>query len=124
MLACGDCFLAGAEEDEKLHLRIVATPPAADGCVVVVSVTTRHRRSETLVILQPGDHPFIRHESTVAYRYAEISWVDNIEAAIASGNAKRREPIAGDLLRRIQAGLLDSEFTPNGVIHFAREVLR
>jgi hypothetical protein len=122
MLA-GDCFLAGNEEEEKLHLRIIATPPEPDGCVIVVSVTTRRRTSETLVKLQPGDHPFIRQESTVAYRYAEITWLQNINAAIASGAAKAREPISAELLRRIQDGLLESDFTPNGVRHFAKEVL-
>lgn len=122
-MLCGDCFLAGAAEDEKLHLRIVVTPPASDGCIAVVSVTTRRRHSETLVVLQPGDHPFIRHESVVSYRYSELCWVDAIEAAIAGGSARKREAIAPELLRRIQEGLLDSDFTPNGVRQFVREVL-
>ena len=123
MLGCGDCFLAGEDEDEKLHLRIVVTPPTPDGCVVTASVTTRRRHSETLLILQPGDHPFIRHESTVSYRYSELAWVHEIEAAIASGNARRREPISAHLLKRVQDGLLDSDFTPNGVRQFAKEIL-
>lgn len=123
MLVCGDCFLAGAEEDEKLHLRVVATPPAADGCFVSVSVTTRRKNSENLVILQPGDHPFLRHESVVAYRFSEIAWVETVEAAIESGEARKREPLAANVLRRLQEGLIESEFTPNGVRNFAKEIL-
>lgn len=123
MLACGDCFLAGDDEDEKLHLRIVVTPPAPDGCVVTASVTTRRRHSETLLILQPGDHPFIKHESAVTFRYSELSWIQEIEAAIAAGNARRREPISPELLKRVQEGLLESDFTPNGVRQFAKEML-
>lgn len=123
MLACGDCFLAGDDEDERLHLRIVVTPPAPDGCVVTASVTTRRRHSETLLILQPGDHFFIKHESTVAYRYSELSWIHEIEAAIVSGNARQRESISPELLKRVQDGLLESDFTPNGVKQFAKEIL-
>ncbi len=123
MLACGDCFLAGEDEDEKLHLRIVVTPPTPDGCVVTASVTTRRRHSETLLILRPGDHPFIKHDSTVAYRYSEVAWIQEIEAAIVAGNARRRESISPELLKRVQDGLLESDFTPNGIKQFAGEIL-
>jgi hypothetical protein len=123
MLSCGDCFLAGHEDDDKLHLRIVATPPTADGCFIAVSVTSLRRNSETLVTLRAGDHPFIQHDSVIAYRYSEICWVASIEAAIASGTARLREPLDPQHLAKIQAGLRDSDFTPNGVRHFAREVL-
>lgn len=123
MLVCGCTFLAGEDEDEKLHLRVVATPPTQINEVVVVSITTRRRLSEALVLLKPGDHPFVRHESVVAYRYAEITTISLIEQAILNGKAKLREPISGELLKRIQEGLLDSDFTPNGVRHFAKAIL-
>jgi len=42
----------------------------------------------------------------------------NLGLAIRSGNAKMREPVSPELLRRIRAGLRDSDFTPNGVRHF------
>jgi hypothetical protein len=123
MLASGSCFLAGEDDDEKLHLRVVVTDPTPSGEVVVVSITTRRARSEPLVILNPGDHPFIQHESVVAYRYSEITSLAVIEQAIQSKKAKERETVAAELLRRIQRGLLDSDFTPNGVRYFAKEVL-
>lgn len=116
---CGECFLAG-ELDEILHLRIIVTEPLA-GEVVVVSVTSRRRNSENLVVLGPGDHPFIQRESVVAFRYSEIRTVESIEAALANGQAHRREPIQLDLLRRIRAGLTDSDFTPNGVRQYFAE---
>jgi hypothetical protein len=119
----GDAFLAGTDEDEKLHLRIVVTPPTPDGEVAVVSLTTRRRHSETLIVLQPRDHPFIRHESVIAFSYSEVTSVARIERAISAGDARRREPVSSDLLRRIQEALLDSDFTPNGVRQFVREVL-
>jgi hypothetical protein len=123
-MIAGDTFLAGEDEEEKLHLHIVLTPPTADGEIVVVSLTTRRRYSETLVILREGDHPFIQHESVIAFTYSEITSVTRIQQAIASGKARKREPLSMELLRRIQTGLLDSDFTPNGVRQFVRDVLK
>ncbi len=121
MLECGDAFLAGDDEDRDLHLWIVVTSPS-QGEVVTVSVTFRRLRSETLVILQPGDHPFVRHESVVAYSFARVRSVDDIEDALASGVFVKKEPTSCELLKRVQAGLVDSDFTPNGVRHFYRDV--
>lgn len=122
-MQAGDTFLAGKDEDEKLHLRILVTSPNAQGEVAVVSLTTRRRGSETLVVLHPGDHPFVRHESVIAFSWSEIANVARIERAIAEGNARRREPVSAEVLERIRAGLLDSDFTPNGVRQFVKEVL-
>src|SRR5258708_2588959 len=93
MLKEGDTFLTGDAEDQSLHLWIVITPPT-EGEVVTVSVTTRRRKSETLVVLKSGDHPFIEHESVIAYSYSRIRSVDDISAAIRNDTAKQREPIS------------------------------
>jgi len=122
MLNCGDTFLTGDEEDQDLHLWIIISPPS-EGEVVTVSVTTKRKRSESLVVLRPGDHPFIAHDSVIAYSYSRVRPVDDIETALLNGTAKKREPVSEQLLKRVQAGLLDSDFTPNGVRHFFREVM-
>jgi mRNA-degrading endonuclease toxin of MazEF toxin-antitoxin module len=121
MLNLGDTFLTGDAEDDTLHLWIILTPPS-EGEVVTVSVTTRRRKSETLVQLHPGDHPFLVHESVIAYAYARIRTVEEIEAAIATGSAKLREPLSPELLKRICNGLIDSDFTPNGIRHFYKSI--
>ena len=80
--------------------------------------------SETLVVLRPGDHPFLRHDSVISYAYSKITTVEAIETAILNGTAKLREPVSEAVLRRVRAGLLDSDFTPNGVRHYYRDVMR
>ena len=117
MLNCGDTFYAGDTEDDEPHLSVIITPPD-EGEVVTVTVTTLRLRSEKLVRLNKADHPFIRHESVIAYSYSRIRAVDEIESAIQSGNATLREPVTPELLKRIRMGLRDSDFTPNGVRHF------
>ena len=123
MLSRGDTFLTGDEEDDTLHLWIVLTPPS-EGEVVTVSVTTKRRRSETLVELHSGDHPFIVHDSVIAYSYARIRTVEEIEVAVGSGAARLRELISRVLLERICNGLLDSDFTPNGIRQFYKSIQR
>lgn len=121
MLNRGDTFLTGDEQEDTLHLWIVLTPPS-EGEVVTVSVTTKRRRSETLVELHPGDHPFIVHDSVIAYSYARIRTVEEIEVAVASGAARLREPVSPELLRRVRNGLIESDFTPNGIRHFFKNI--
>jgi len=114
MLRCGDTFLTGDGDEDNFHLWIVITPPS-EGEVVTVCVVTAHKRSERLVVLDAGDHPFIKHESVIAYFYSKIRAVADIEAAIQSGLAKAREPVSDAILKRVQSGLVDSDFTPNAV---------
>lgn len=121
MINCGDTFYASDDEDSEPHLQVVITPPT-EGEVVTVSITTRRKRSETLVQLHLGDHPFIKHDSVVAYAYARIRTVEEIETAIQGGTARKREPVSSQLLKRIQSGLIDSDFTPNGVRRFYLEL--
>jgi mRNA-degrading endonuclease toxin of MazEF toxin-antitoxin module len=121
MLNRGDTFLTGDEQEDTLHLWIILTPPS-EGEVVTVSVTTRRRRSETLVELHPGDHPFIVHDSVIAYSYARIRTVEEIEAAVASGAARLREPVSPEVLERVCKGLVESDFTPNGIRHFYKSI--
>ena len=117
MLSRGDTFLTGDGDEDNFHLWIIVTPPS-EGEVITVCVVTAIKRSERLVVLNIGDHPFIRHESVISYGYSKIRAVCDIEAAIAGRAARQREAIAEPILRRIEAGLVDSDFTPNEVRHY------
>jgi hypothetical protein len=122
MVACGDTFLSGDEEFEDYHLNVVITPPDA-GEVVTVTVTTLRKRSEKLVTIRPGEHPFIRRDSVIAFIYSRIRKVVDIESAIESDNAHARNPVTPQLLERIRQGFLESDFTPNGVRQFYKAVM-
>jgi hypothetical protein len=117
-MECGDAFMLEDDDESKEHLHVVLTKPTAEGEVVTVAICSRHRLSETLVCLGQGDHPFIQHESVVAYRYAEIRKCAAIENAIAKGQARLKERVSDQLLKRMQSGLLDSDFVANEVRAF------
>jgi hypothetical protein len=122
MLKLGDTFLAGDDEEENYHLHVVLTPPNADRDVVLVSITTLRRWSDKTVVLAPGDHPFLKHASCVSYQHAIIRNIDQLDAGLRARPGKVREPLNAALLRRIQFGLLESDFTENGVRHFFKEI--
>jgi hypothetical protein len=121
-LKCGDTFLTGDGNEDNFHLWIVLTSPN-EGEVVTVCLVTAHKRSERLVVLYKGDHPFIQHESVIAYRFSQIRLVEDIQELLRSGAAKPRDPVSLELLQRIRTGLLDSDFTPNGVRAYYRLVM-
>jgi mRNA-degrading endonuclease toxin of MazEF toxin-antitoxin module len=118
---CGDAFMIDDDDETKEHLHVVLTKPAADGEVITVPICTRHRWSEVLVCVEPGDHPFIEHSSIVAYRHARIRKCASIQRAIECGKARSKEHVSESLLARMQAGLLDSDFVANEVRAFFRD---
>ncbi len=63
-------------------------------------------------MLQPGDHPFIEHESYVDYRLMRIESAAHVEARVKEGVFVAREPCSPALLRRIVAGALQSRKIP------------
>ncbi len=123
MLDRGDTFLTGDGDEDNFHLWVIITPPS-EGEVITVCVVTAHKRSERLVVLHAGDHPFIKHESVVAYRYSKIRAVVDIEAAMVTGAAKKREAMAEDTVRRIEVGLVESDFTPTDVRYYYNSLQR
>lgn len=53
------------------HLWIVVAI-TLDPEAVIFNVTTRRADSDLTCILQPSDHPFIKHESVIAYRRGQL----------------------------------------------------
>jgi hypothetical protein len=116
-MKCGDAFMLDDEDESKEHLHVILTKPT-EGEIVTAAICTRRRWSETLVCLDVGDHPFIRHASAVAYQHAKIRKCVAIENAIANGHARWKERVSAQLLKRMQAGLIDSDFVANEVRAF------
>lgn len=94
------------------HLWVVITDPDPDSHLCgIVSVTTLRNNKDQTVILRVGDHPFIRHESTISYGDAMVVDARRIESEIAAGLAVRRDPCPAATLKLIQQGVTASPFT-------------
>ena len=94
---CGDTFLMPAPGGMATpHLWIVVTQPDVETHLcAIVSVTTLRNSKDQTVILRPGDHPFIRHESTIFYGDAMIVDVRRLQAEISAGLAVARGEVPG-----------------------------
>jgi hypothetical protein len=125
-LRCGDTFLVPKSSDQTEHLWIIVSP-SEDGKAVCVSVTTRRAYSETTVVLQRGDHPFVSHESVIYYQDARILDLNLVERALNAGIrdfvCTLREPCDADLLRRIQAGMVLSKQPKKEVKDFFKRIM-
>lgn len=68
----GDTFTyVDTSVDQHLWF-IVSDPLLDDKKVVVVDLTTVGRFKETTCLINRGEHPFVKHQTCVAYKYAKI----------------------------------------------------
>ena len=65
-------------------------------------VQTKKRHTDDTLVLEPGDHPFIRHSSAVQYSTANKFRIRNCQLQADMDAA---------LLQKVRQGLLDSPFT-------------
>jgi len=101
------------------HLWIVLTEPQPpDHQVVIVNITENKQRSDTTVVLHPGDHPFIRKESVVRYGDALIVDARLLDECVKGRKARLGGPCSADLLNRIQVGVSASIFTHKKIAAF------
>ncbi|ANV90790.1 hypothetical protein [Picosynechococcus sp. PCC 8807] len=118
----GTTFHYGKNAYNK-HLHIILTDPEdvkGEILVVMVNLTTMRQGADTTVILDKSDHPFIKHPSVVAYIHAELF---NTKTLLNYLNAERSLidfVLEDEALRRVQQGLLESEFTPIEVLEYCQ----
>ena len=82
---------------------------------IAVNLTTlknrpgKKSRQDTTTILKSSDHPFITHDSIIAYEYARI--VSRSEALNMLKSGDKQENMSESVLARIVAGLQRSKYT-------------
>jgi len=120
----GTLFMPSGGTD---HLHVVMNDPVYDPIaghelVLVASVTSIYpdRHYDPTCLLKVGDHPFVRHDSYISYRHAELLRVDGLSAKIASGEVSRSHPVSDALFQSILAGFGASDFVVKKVERFIR----
>jgi hypothetical protein len=116
MIAAGSTMLLAEPPHLKPHLWFVLTDPFGQPPqVVAVMLRTVKSYTDTTVILQAGDHPFIRHPSSVHYSTARAFKITAIDRTIASGHCHLRQPATAQLLETLRKGFAESPYTVNAV---------
>lgn len=116
-MRCGNTYLLydGDRNDGKPHLHIVISDADENDKVVLVSVTTERAKSDTMVRLGAGDHPFIEHPSVITYAYSKVMTCAQIRSLMESGDARAKEPASDRLVERAQLGMLETDRAPEEV---------
>jgi hypothetical protein len=119
-LQCGDTFLLPKSAKATEHLWIIVTEvDEASGTAVCVNVTTKRDGSELTVVLDVGDHEYIKHKSVIHFADAREIQIELVEKLLAGRSAgfvsERHAPCSEALLTRIRQGLLTSRMTPREI---------
>lgn len=120
-MKCGDTILLYDDEESNSppHLHIAITDAKNDeDFVVLVSVTSLRARSDTMTILNVGEHPFIERRSVITYAYSKLLRRDHIDGLIASGEASPKARASQTIVQRAQAGMLETDRAPQEVKDF------
>jgi len=116
----GTTFLM--ESGKKHHLQVVLNDPyGINGEVLIVpvcSVPAPPRDCDGSCLLAKGDHPFIGHDSYAAYNFSQVVKAADIDAGLQSNAFISKAPADDDLLWRMSAGVLESDFTPLSMKRF------
>ena len=122
VVSSGDTCILRKPGNDIRHLWAVLTDPDQDDKVVIVNLTTRQTHSDDTVILDRGDHPFIRHETVIFYQDTRLVNAYDLTKAVRGGAATMHNRFRADVLTKIQCGLEKSPYTPNAIkIYFQRQ---
>ncbi len=123
LIEAGRAFLIPDDDANTLHLWFILTDPDPTpdaGRVVAVMSVTKKPHSDPTLTLMPGDHPFIHHETTVAYGTANYFPASKLQRQLQRGRIKWSDDMSRNLLNRVRAKLLESPYTPNEIKHYCK----
>ncbi len=86
-----------------LHIVVMDVPVAQE--VLLASVTTYEDEKDSTCILEPGDHPFVRHTSCISYRHVRIVSRATLQTLIDKGRLATQPSLAQPVLDRVIAGM-------------------
>lgn len=107
-MTIGESFIASVARRDG-HLWVVITEPSPRNYIALVNLTTRRPPCDDSCIVTVGEHPFVRHESVVAYRHARMIDSDLLASQV------QHQPASLALVRRMQEGALVSDYTADKV---------
>lgn len=117
----GETFLLSIGRVPTPHLWVILWGPAGPAkAYLAVFLTTLRPHSDRSCILSAGDHPFLHHDTAVAYRDIQRFTEERLADLIADGTAKPRQPADDAILERLRAGFFTSAHTPNAMTEMAR----
>ena len=103
---------------ETSHLFGIVTDRCAAGEHLLLSITSVRQgiRHDPTCIVSAGEHPFILHDSYVAYRLAVVQSGERLARMVEGWVYKPKEDLSEELCERMLEGVARSDFTPRRII--------
>jgi hypothetical protein len=110
--AKGKCFLipSGPREDGK-HLFVIITNKCPADCHLLLSISSVEPGEyyDPACLLHPGDHPFVKHLSSVMYSKAVVLSHDDIIKQVRDFAFLIKEDASDAFVEKIRAGIAVSK---------------
>ena len=95
--------------DSDDHHWMIISDPAVDGArVVIVCFLSYREYLDHACIIEPGEHPFIKHRTCIDYAGSCLTTDAKLEQHKKSGMLKPKEPLSQELVGKIRSAVLDS----------------
>lgn len=99
-------------DPDRMHLHVVCADPNENDLTVVVPICTYSQPyHDDTCVLQPHEHNWLRHDSYVLYRRAEVVSVTGLQRGIEAGRIEARDPINAQAFLRVRNGICRSPQT-------------
>jgi hypothetical protein len=123
MPQAGDTFVLTHRQTRGTpHLWVLLWGPSGPAdAFLAVYLTTCRPHSDRTCILTPGDHPFVRWETAVAYNETIRITAERLVHALQNGSASAHQPMDAAVLETIRQGYFISPGTPHDFKQMARE---
>ncbi len=95
-------------------------PQILMACVVSMKPGLIH---DDACLLHAGDHPFIKHDSFIDYRFTRLEAAAHVEDRVADGTFVAMDDCSPELVRRIISGALKSRRLPREYKKLLEKVL-
>jgi hypothetical protein len=105
----GDTFLL-ADQTKDDHLWFVLSDPAADPeNVLITNLTTWAPWKDQNLVLDVGDHPWIRHKTCIYFRGAQIIANAKLDKLVAGNKIVPQDPLKPAILDKIRLAARDTK---------------
>lgn len=94
-----------------VHLWVIVSNPTPDDAVVMFNLTSWRKGCDETCLIKANEHPFVKHDSVVAYGRGQLLTRTDWNRLQRLGFCQEHQPLSDVLLKRIQQGALDSEYT-------------
>jgi hypothetical protein len=112
--------LGQIDVSDPIHIWVVLNNPRDDDVVVRVNLTSFHPDKDCTCVLEPGDHPLIRHRTLLNYPKAQLSKASVIAHNLHENRITALQNFPSEVFQKIKQGGLETTFLSEKLKRYLR----